>query len=151
MFRALPSYGFYCRHVRDITFSNVRLSFEDSYWRLTTSEHRETEWATKDGVPTPSKPGQAGYVFVGEDISGLHIDNLSARPATEGTPMLRFDDVRNATVRGCAIPDDAKTFLEISGSRSSNVCIAGDNALQNLANKIFVGKDTHPDSVRITN
>jgi len=73
MFGKMPAYGFYCRHVKNLKFDNVEISYE------------------KD---------DAKHAFVFEDIQGLILDRVKAKLPTEGTEPIKFNGVSDLHMRG---------------------------------------------------
>ena len=146
MFDALPAYGFYCRHVSGLRLSNIDLSLQENYWRLTPTEGKKQNWHTPDGIPQPSKPGQPGYAIVCDDVTGLSIDGLTAVPDPGGIPLLRFVDVRDALTRGCMAMKDTKVFLEVVGERTTNVTLQS-NALAHSEKPVTLGPGVDPKAV----
>lgn len=87
MFGPLPAYGFYSRHVKDLTLRNVTVEFEEPDRR---------------------------YPLVFEDVENLTIEAFQPM-VTLGTPAaILFEDVRQAWVRGCR-PFEMKTFIRLRG------------------------------------
>ena len=148
IFDALPAYGFYCRHVDDLTLSNVQLSLQEGYWRLVEFRHGKTQWLTPEGVPQPSKAGLAGNALLCDDVTQLSLDNFRAQPAPEGDPLIRFVNVRDALVRGCMALKDTKVFLNASGSETRNIEVAG-NALVRAEKPLAVSRDVPGDAVNM--
>ena len=71
MFRELPSWGFYVRHAKDITFKNVAV-------------------ATKKCDFRPA--------FVFDDVSGINMDNVIINENDNG-PQIILKDVTNRNLR----------------------------------------------------
>jgi len=149
MFGALPAYGLYCRHVRDLALSNVCLLFEDGYWRLTTEARKKTRWTTPNGIPTPSQPGRPGHALVCDDVAELQVDALRCRSSAEGTPLLRFINVHDAVVRSCLAPKGTKVFLEVVGPATRNIHLTG-NALRRAERALLLGQQAPQSAVTTT-
>jgi hypothetical protein len=148
IFDALPAYGFYCRHVDGLTLSNLQLSFEDTYWRLDTTEHKKTTWLAPDAVPQPSKPGRPGYALLCDDVSRLDINGLRAQADPEGVPLLRFTNVRDALIRGAVAPKGAKTFLEVLGAESRGIDLTG-NVLAGTESPVAISEGADAKAVNL--
>ena len=99
MFGQLPAYGFYARHVKGLTLDNVRVGFEKS-----------------DRRPA----------LICEDVSGLNICNLQAGAAKDGAEAIRLDNVRSALIRGCIAPENAATFLLLTG-KCDGISVIGND------------------------
>ncbi|MEK7683830.1 MAG: glycoside hydrolase family 28 protein [Verrucomicrobiota bacterium] len=92
MFGPLPAYGFYCRHVRGLRFSNMRL----------------------DVAASEARPA-----LVCEDVENLDVFGWNS--AVAAAPVLRFNEVRNAFLHGCRGPQHAAAFLRIDGKSSERI------------------------------
>jgi len=135
MFDALPAYGLYCRHVSGLTLSNVHLSYAPAYWRTTT---RRADWHTPDGIPKPSKPGQAGHALVCDDVDQLDVEGLRAQSTPEGVSVVRFVNVREAVVRGCLAPEKTRVYLEAVGPETRDIHLIG-NVLRGAERPVAIG------------
>jgi polygalacturonase len=76
-FGALPAYGLFARHVRDLELANIRESFD-----------REDLRPAIECV----------------DVDGLEIDNFKAQLAS-GVPAARFESVKNVVIRNSPVLD----------------------------------------------
>ncbi|HPA45086.1 MAG TPA: glycoside hydrolase family 28 protein [bacterium] len=87
MFGALPAYGFYCRHVEDLTFRNVTVGYEEP---------------------------DARYALVCDDVENLGLETFQAMPSSKNSTALILKDVRNALIRGCS-PPEMNVFARLRG------------------------------------
>lgn len=99
MFGALPAYGFYCRHVKNIRFSNIDLDYKD----------------------TEARPA-----IVCDDINGLELKSIKAG-SNATSPLFWFKNVKNAFVQSCIAPRDLETFLQVSGFESEHITLLGND------------------------
>jgi polygalacturonase len=83
MFKTLPSYGFFCRHVEDLSFSGVRLSY-----------------AAPERRPA----------LVFDDIAGLRLRDVEAQAAAELPAAAVLRGVRGALIRDCRVSGGAAFF-----------------------------------------
>lgn len=127
MFDALPSYAFYCRHVKNLTFSNVRVAYDDGFWRLAPKDEKGSDWNTATGIPSLATPGQPEYAMVCDDVWNLELDGFSARPSGSGAALVRLIDAQDALIRGCAPSDGTNVFLEASGEKTRGVALIGND------------------------
>ena len=94
MFGVLPAYGFYCRHVRGLRFSNVRVDFIEP-------------------DPRPS--------LICDDVEDLEIFGWNAAMASKIHAVIHFDNVRQALLHGCRCPSGAAAFLRVEGKTSEKI------------------------------
>jgi hypothetical protein len=94
MFGTLPAYGFYCRHVRGVRFSNVKL-----------------DCASPD----------ARSALVCDDVEDLDVFGWQAAAASKARPVIGFTNVRRALLHGCRGPEDGQVFLRVEGKASAKV------------------------------
>jgi hypothetical protein len=100
--RGIP-HGIYCRHVRGMDLSRVRVR-----WERATGPWRSALRC--------------------EQVEDLVIDGLIARqgPASDA-PAVDLTDVRRAFVRGCRAEPGTGRFLRVGGPASSNIVAAGND------------------------
>ncbi|MCX7043991.1 MAG: glycoside hydrolase family 28 protein [Candidatus Sumerlaeota bacterium] len=94
MFGALPAWGFYCRHVKDISFSNVSL-------RTAAPDLR--------------------HAIVGDDARDLRIEGMDASVSAGAAPLIRLCQVENAAISSCLPLGKIATFLKLEGERTSRI------------------------------
>jgi len=134
MFESLPAYGLYCRHVKDLTLSNVHLLYTDNFQRR-----------PPEGQPKPSAPGDPGTALVADDVAGFDIDALHAR-AAENSPVLRFVNVRDAFVRNSRAPENTGIYLHVSGGDSARIDFT-NNAMLNAQAGVATAAELPPEIV----
>jgi len=100
MFGDLPAYGFYCRHVKGLRFSNTQL-------RTTAADQR--------------------HAMVFNDVEDLSLDGLDAAFWPGGAAMLGLTQVRDAIIRGCKPRAKDGTFLKLSGDKSRNITLLAND------------------------
>jgi polygalacturonase len=98
----LPAYGFYLRHVKDVSLTNVTLR---------------------------SSPPELRPALVATDIAGLTLTSFRAEGGGGIEPLLRFVDVRRATVQGSAPLNAVDAFLAVTGSSEGIVLLSNDLSL----------------------
>ena len=126
MFGALPSYALYARHVEGLSIHQFYAGFSDTFWRLPEKEQGVT-WKSPAMVPEPAKQGNAGYAAWFEDVSNLSLTCFQAMPALEGTPLIRFVDVRDALVANAVAPEGTRVFMEVAGKQTRGVYLTGND------------------------
>jgi len=100
MFGVLPAYGFYCRHIRGLRFSNVQL-------RTTAPDLR--------------------HAMVFDDVQDLALDGLDAAFRPGAAPMLKLMQTQRALIRGCRPRAKDGTFLQVVGDRSREISLIGND------------------------
>mgnify|MGYP001557185415 CR=1 FL=1 len=96
MFGRLPSYGFYCRHVKGLRIRDLVL-----------------ETKVPDARPT----------IVCDDVKDLDIDGLRAARITTAQPVIKLIQTRGAWLRGCAAPENTDAFVRVEGEHTDNVLV----------------------------
>jgi hypothetical protein len=99
MFGRLPAWGFWCRHCKEISFSDIRLRFEKN-----------------DGRPA----------LLFDDTEDLVLESISAQ--TDGAaPELVFNNVNKAFIHSCIAPEGTKLFLNLRGSENKKISLIGND------------------------
>lgn len=120
MFGVLPAYGFYCRHVRGLRFSNVRVGF-----------------AKPDLRPA----------FVCDDVEDLELFGCTTASASAVNPVIRFNDVRKALIHGCRSPETVGAFLRVEGKGTEKIKLMA-NDLAEAKKAVELGPGVREDAVR---
>lgn len=118
MFGALPAYGFYCRHVMGLRFSNVQTAFANL-------EERPALFC--------------------DDVDDLDISTAHFSAVEGGAPSLALREARNVMTRGCRA-DRQPVFLSVKGSSTHAITLLG-NDLHLAATAVTVGEDVKPGAV----
>lgn len=113
MFGDLPAYGFYCRHVKGLRFSNIRL-------RTAAADLR--------------------HAMMFDDVENLAVDGLDASFWPAGAAMLGLAQVRDALIRGCQPRAQKGVFLKLAGDKSQNIALVA-NDLSGIAKAADVAPD----------
>jgi polygalacturonase len=100
MFGTLPAYGFFCRHVKNLKFHNVK--FETSG-----PDHR--------------------HAIVFEDVEGVVIESLDAPFYRGAVSEIFLNDSRDVYIRNCQPPQGTELFLDVKGARTSNILLFGND------------------------
>jgi polygalacturonase len=100
MFGTLPAYGFYCRHVKGLKFTDVRLQ--------TTSP---------DLRPA----------MVCEDASDMSIDGLDCDYTSGAAATIFLTDARGVLVRGCRPEAGTESFLKLQGAGTERILLTGND------------------------
>jgi hypothetical protein len=129
MFGALPAYGLYCRHVKNLVLANVQLQCGDNFVRVPLTNRRrngQPAWQTPLN-PDPSLLRDPGVALIADDVLGLNINSLQARASAKGEPVLQFTNVRDAFIHSCRAPEKAAVFLDLRGSQTGNIELIGNS------------------------
>ncbi len=143
MFGAMPAYGLYCRHVDGLTLINVHLLPREEFWRMVVPEgakvdDRNIDWDKEP--PGGTAPAPLGPAVVCDDVSSLKIDGLQTRASEDGSPVIRFGNVRQAMLSGSVAPDATGTYLEVAGEKTSGVLLT-TNDLSRAKKAVGPGKE----------
>jgi len=96
MFGTLPAWGFYCRHVRGLTFTKLEL-------RTTQPDLR--------------------HALVFDDVHDLTLDGLDAGFSPGAAPLVRLTEVRRATLRACSPEQPVDTLLQLAGKGARQIVL----------------------------
>lgn len=119
--KSLPAYGFYCRHVTGLRFSNAGL-------RAAAADLR--------------------HAMVFDDVENLAIDGLDAAFWPGGAPMLSLVQTHDAIISGCQPSMKAGTLLKLNGDKSRNIALAA-NDLSGAAKSADVAPEVPKDALLI--
>lgn len=95
MFGDLPAYGLYCRHAKNVTFRDLNIR-------------------TRQPDDRPA--------LICDDVEGLQLSGLTGW-GVGPTPVILFENVRNALLTGLRAPACERTFVQLKGQRTSEVCV----------------------------
>ncbi|OVE79532.1 hypothetical protein BVY01_02250 [bacterium I07] len=99
MHNLLPTYGFYCRHVKGLRFNNINISC-----------------AKPDKRPA----------MICDDVQDLEIDRYTGLPGSSESNMMIFKNVRQSFIRGCAVPEGTGVFLKLEEDNKHITVIGND-------------------------
>jgi hypothetical protein len=100
MFGHLPAYGLYLRHARNIRLRNIEIIVE-------------------------KQEGRAAVVC--DDVEDLLMAGFEFGGPTEHNPVLDLKDCRRVFFQGSRAPHDTLLFLSVSGKRSAEIVLAGND------------------------
>lgn len=113
MFGVLPAYGFYCRHVKGLRFSDV--------WLQTTAADQR-------------------HALLCEDVEDVLIDTVDASYSPGAHATIRLVDAKGALVRGCRPKVGTDVFLDLQGAKSERVMLMA-NDLSGVARVAEIGPE----------
>ena len=94
MFGAIPSWGFYVRHAKNLILKDLNLA--------------------------PEHPDRR-HAFIFEDVARVKLDALNV-PFGEGvTPPLHFRDVRQAIISGSLIPSNQSVYIDVPANQKNDI------------------------------
>jgi polygalacturonase len=100
MFGDLPAYGLYCRHVRGLRITGLRLH---------------------------TLAPDSRHAVVCDDVRELELESLNAGVSGGAAPLLRFINVGDAVVRGTRPRDPLEVLLQLEGGTTRNVLLTGND------------------------
>ena len=113
MFGVLPAYGFYCRHVKGLKFTNLQLQ--------------------------TAAPDQR-HALVCEDVEDALIDDLDTLCSPGASAIIRLAEVKGIFIRGCRPKAVTDTFLKLQGPQSERVLLMA-NDLSRVKRIAEIGPD----------
>ena len=120
MFGKLPGYGFYCRHVKNLRFHNVRT-----------------------GCSGPEERP----ALVGEDVETVDMSDCSLDCAGEAEAV-RLADAQDVFVHGCRTTGPLRVWMRIKGARSRHIRLTG-NDLAGALKAVEASADVPPDAITV--
>ncbi len=96
MFRTLPAYGFFCRHVKGLKFHNLQLETAAPDYR---------------------------HAIVFDDVNEAVLDGLEAPFAADAAGMIRCANSHNVFVCNCRPSYGTELFLSLQGSQTKNILL----------------------------
>ncbi len=104
MFGAIPSWGFYVRHVKNLKLEEIDLSLD-----------------------RPEKR----HAFIFEDVTQLKITGVEAQ-WHEGAPaLLHFKDAKQVSISGCRIPQNPSAYIDVPANQKNEIQLIGNWVLKN--------------------
>ena len=122
MFGVLPAFGFYCRHARHLAF-----------------EHVDVSAAAPEERPS----------LTCEDVEALRLFAWRAESGVPGAPVIRFAEVREASIHGCVAPEQTGAFLQVGGRTSARIRLFA-NELGAAAKAVELDRDVPPEAVMVS-
>jgi polygalacturonase len=96
MFETLPAYGFYCRHVRDLSFDHVRLDVEEPDIRP---------------------------AMICDDVEQLEVTDFDAEINEQTKSYFSFVNVREALISNCLPMGNCAMFLNLEGAQNQTISL----------------------------
>jgi hypothetical protein len=100
MFGILPAYGFYCRHVKDLRFDNVKLA-------TAIPDHR--------------------HALMFDDAEAVSISGLDIAGSPDSAALLCLVQTRGATISGVDVRAPAHLLLQLQGEETKNIVLEKSN------------------------
>jgi polygalacturonase len=119
MFGKLPAYGFYCRHVKNLSLCNIQTGF----------------------TQTEERPA-----LVAADVETVELAGCAWGYAERAEPAVRLDQARDVFVHGCRATGPIGAWMRVTGGRSRHIRLAG-NDLAGARNAVETSADVPPDAV----
>jgi hypothetical protein len=119
MYGALPAFGLYLRHARDVVLRNLDLAVDGA-----------------DARPA----------LVADDVAGLQVAGLTGGSGNGDGPVVWLNDVRGALVQGNLAPEGVGVFLRVTGEHTKSVALVG-NAYR-TPGPVELAPEITPEAVR---
>lgn len=121
MFGRLPSYGFYCRHVK-----GLRLR----------------------GIEVRAQEGESRPAVVCDDVKDLDIDGFRSSAVPGEHAVLKLVNARGVFARGCSAPAGTGTFMEVEGADSERISLMASD-LGAARQAVRVSGGARPEAVSV--
>jgi polygalacturonase len=119
MFGKLPAHGLYCRHVKGLTLTDVRLL-------------------------TDAPDGR--HALVMDDVQDATVTGLTCSPVAAGISLVRLAQTRDVLLRGCR-PKGEGVFLRLEGNATSGITLVG-NDFSRIGHVFESAKEVEPAALR---
>jgi hypothetical protein len=123
MFRDLPAYGLYCRHVNGLRADQLDLTTE--------------------------QPDARPAVIL-DDVRQADLRAIAATPSADGGPVFWLRAVRDSTLYGLRRRGGTKTLVRLSGSGTARVRLVGSD-LSLVDQAVMIDPDVDAGAVRVEN
>ncbi len=117
MFGTLPAYGFFIRHVKNITLDNIRLRFSG-----------------EDGRPA----------LLCDDVERLKIAGMEAAGTLQTPALIRLVNTREVQISDCRPASPVTVFLEISGEQTKDIVVSGNDLTNAKRKYVFEDESLKP-------
>lgn len=121
MFGALPAYGFYCRHVRNLAFDHVGVDV-----------------AIPDNRPA----------LVCDDAAMLELEGWAAAKEAADGPIIHLQNVSDSHIAGCRGSVKAGSFFSVEGENSRGIEIVANQSIH-APNVLEIGQDVPRGAVQV--
>jgi hypothetical protein len=95
---------------------------------------RHAEGVQLDNVNFTNTQPDTRMAIIADDVSGLILKGLSLDQAAAGDPLILLNNVHDSAIQG-TIPQATKTWVQVSGTNSSNITLSQNNS--QIAEKPF--------------
>jgi hypothetical protein len=119
MFGKLPSHGLYCRHVKGLMLTDLRLLTDEP-----------------DGRPA----------LVMDDVQEANVSGLACTKIAAGMSVVRLMQARNVLIRGCR-PEADGVFLRLEGKDTTGIALIG-NDFSRVGKAAESAKEVDPHALR---
>lgn len=110
VFGRIPAYGFFLRHIRNITLDNIWLRF-----------------SSEDNRPA----------ILCDDVESIDINGLKAAGTVKTPEIIRFVNTREAIIHNCSLSNKVPLFLSVSGIESVRINLV-NNRLSNTGKNFSI-------------
>jgi polygalacturonase len=121
MFRDLPAYGFYCRHVRGLVLDGIDVGIE--------------------------RPDARSAVML-DDVRNASLQAIRAKSPAGAEPLIHLRSVRGCVVRGVEPQEGTRTFVRLSGADTTGIRLVG-NDLSRVDRVAMMDTEVSPSALRV--
>ncbi len=109
MLGTLPAYGFFCRHVEGLKLQDINLKLQSPDYR---------------------------HALICDDVRQLTIDSFDANQSGGAKPLIRFQGVKQAMIRGCMPSSEVNDFIRVMDKEMKEIKFVG-NDFQRIKQQII--------------
>ncbi len=102
MFGAIPAWGIYCRHAKNLRLESVDLT-----------------------VDHPDK--RSAFIF--EDVAKLNIVDVAAERSEGASSLMYFKDIKQVVISRCQIPKNKSVFFNVPANQKNEIQLTGNSII----------------------
>ena len=157
MFGTLPAYGFYCRHVKNLKFQDIRLATSAPDYRHAMA-FDDVQNAAIDALDAPFAQNAQNVIPNAQNvIPSAAEESIKTTPQSGSTTqaatapnaaaLIRIIDSANIIIRNCQTKSQTQLFLDLSGPKTKDILLVANDLSK--TKQPYRKADNVPDSALI--
>jgi len=116
----LPAYGFYVRHVKNLTMENIQCRVRN----------------------IDSRPA-----FIFDDVHNIWLNDFQVSVPAEGSPIIKLIESSDVSITGFRSTESVPLFLSVEGKNTANINIGSNNS-DKIQQKVFYDKQIKKSEIK---